>query len=97
MQELADAFRSHLKGAGFTHYTIEGSDHEFKKTKGVLMNKKITWAGDPEANLIKWARASVQGKKNAKDILVHYGTGKAIPFTHCLEILAKGIKQGGEI
>ena len=54
-KELADALRNHLKKAGFTHYTIFGLDHHYKKTKGLLMNIKITWAGDPELNLIKWA------------------------------------------
>lgn len=99
-KQMADALRDHLKVAGFAFYTIESdtTGHEYKKTKGVLMHFKITWAGDPEANLIKWAVvASAQGIKKAKDILVHYADGAIVPLTHCLEMLVKGIKQGGKV
>lgn len=91
VKELADALRSHLKGAGFTHYTIEGFDHEYKKTKGVLMNKKITWAGDPEANLIKWA-AGIQGWKGAMTIEIHFKTFDPISLLDCIWQLAHNIK-----
>ncbi len=90
-KELADAFRSHLKGAGFTHYMIDDSDHEFKKTKGVLMHLKVTWAGDPELNLIKWAYGA-EGMKKASTITIHYKVSQKLPLLEVLGILAKGIK-----
>lgn len=90
-KELADALRGHLKGAGFKHYMIDGSDHEFKKTKGVLMHFKVTWAGDPEANLIKWAYTT-EGLKKALAIIIYYEIGKPILLVDCLGQLTAGIK-----
>ncbi len=91
VQELADALRGHLKSFSFTHYMIEGSDHEFKKTKGVLMHVKITWAGDPEANLIKWAYDI--GCAKAATISIHYKKGGPLQLVACLSQLAGGIKE----
>ena len=79
--------------AGFTHYTIFGLDHDYKKTKGVLMNIKITWAGDPELNLIKWALTGIQGTLNPQAIIIHYQTGHPITLLDCLGQLAVEIKS----
>ncbi|KKN52955.1 hypothetical protein LCGC14_0607560, partial [marine sediment metagenome] len=71
-QELADALRSHLKNSSFTHYMIEESGHEFQKTKGILMHFKVSWAGDPELNLVKWALTNII---ISKTITIHYKVG----------------------
>ena len=92
-KELAEKFKSHLKTIGFTYYTIEGSDHEFKKTKGILMNKKITWAGDPELNLIKWALTNGQIYiSKSKGIKIHDKNGVSVSFLDTLVWLAAGMK-----
>ena len=89
-KELADMLRSHFKSSSFTHYMIMGLDHEYKKTKGILMHCKITWAGDPEVNLIKWA---VNNVNKAKTISLHYKVGKPIPLMEALGYLAAKIKH----
>lgn len=92
-KELADALRGHLKKTGFTHYTIFGLDHEYKKTKGILMHIKITWAGDPELNLIKWALTGIQGKLNPQAISIHDKKGISVSLLDTLVWLAAGIKS----
>ena len=91
-KQMADAFRSHLKSFGFIHYMIDGSDHEYKKTKGILMHFKITWAGDPELNLIKWALTTIPGQHQLVTISIHYKVGAPILLLDCLRQLAHDIK-----
>lgn len=83
-KKLADAFREFLKENEFTHYSVPGNEHEYKKTKGVLMHYKISWAGDPELNLVKWAATN----EEAEGILIHYKKYLSVPLIVILNVIA---------
>lgn len=89
-QVLANAFRDHLEAGGFKFYTIPDSTHEYKKTKGVLMHYKISWAGDPELNLVKWAYSNLDGD----EVHIHYAAGTTNNLIQVLCNIAKALHEG---
>ncbi len=91
VKQLADMLRDLFKDNSFTHYQVEGSDHEYKKTKGVLMHFKVTWAGDPEANLIKWAQ---DNPKLANEVFLHYHKSN-VTLPYVIGQMAKTILDSG--
>jgi hypothetical protein len=89
--EVAKLLETYKLTHGFTHYVIEGKEHEYKLEKGVLMHFHKGWAGNPVQKLVEFIL--ITPPPGGQQVYVHHaGGGKTgeMNLHYILQQLQKG-------